>query len=173
VKFAEIFLLLALSANVLSAQILSPDTNLTAREEQIITASKSGSLTRIKSNPLAPPLGWNSYDTFGDSVVESEVLSNAQVLAVDQDALGKTARRIFVPGQSAEMWVKEISGGALAVGFFNRTENSVGVDYAWSKSGFSSAPQVRDLWLRKDLGAQENFTAELPPHGCILLRVAR
>jgi hypothetical protein len=30
---------------------------------------------------------------------------------------------------------------------------------------------VRDLWLRQDLGRQKNFTADLPPHGCVLLKV--
>jgi hypothetical protein len=37
--------------------------------------------------------------------------------------------------------------------------------------GLTGAHQVRDLWLRKDLGRLKSFTAELPPHGCVLLRV--
>jgi hypothetical protein len=45
------------------------------------------------------------------------------------------------------------------------------VDYAWQNLGFNSAPNVRDLWLRKDLGKAKDFTAEIPPHGCVLLKV--
>jgi hypothetical protein len=134
------------------------------RDEQLTLMS----LWAIAPSPLM--LGMNLPDNDDWTMA---LLSNPEVLAVDQDELGKTARRIFVPGQSAEMWVKELSGGALAVGFFNRTDNPVKVDYAWSRSGFSSEPQARDLWLRKDLGKQENFTDELPPHGCVLLRVTR
>jgi hypothetical protein len=132
------------------------------RDEQLTLMS----LWSLAPSPLM--LGMNLPD---NDDWTTALLTNPEVIAVNQDELEKSAHRVFVPGQSAEMWVKEISGGALAVGFFNRTDNPVKVDYAWSKSGFSAAPQVRDLWLRKDLGTQKNFTAELPPHGCVLLRV--
>lgn len=134
------------------------------RDEQLTLMS----LWALAPSPLM--LGMNLPD---NDDWTTALLTNPEVLAVDQDVLGKTVRRIFVPQQSAEMWVKELSGNALAVGFFNRTDGTVKVDYAWNKSDFSSAPQVRDLWLRKDLGKQGNFVAELPPHGCVLLQVTR
>jgi alpha-galactosidase len=99
------------------------------------------------------------------------ILTNPEVLAVDQDVLGKQARRMTADGSVAEMWVKPLVNGSLAVGFFNRTEKTAAVDYRWHYLGYSGAPHVRDLWLRKDLGRQQNFTAELPPHGCVFLVV--
>ena len=76
-------------------------------------------------------------------------------------------------GCSAEMWVKELADGSLAVGFLNRTDQPAKIDYRWHYLGFAVAPKVRDLWLRKDLGTQPQFTAELPQHGCRLLKVWR
>ena len=49
------------------------------------------------------------------------ILTNPEVLAVDQDPLGRPARRMFGVQPSAEVWVRELSGGNYAVGLFNRT----------------------------------------------------
>ena len=71
---------LVLGAIGSSAQNFSPNTNLTERETQIIAASKekfSGKIFHGDKLAQTPPMGWNSYDAFGDCVVESEVLSNA------------------------------------------------------------------------------------------------
>jgi hypothetical protein len=57
---------------------------------------------------------------------------------------------------------------------FNRTNQPMMVDVVWRdlhQSGIRSRPDVRDLWLLKDLGRQKNLVTELPPHGCMLLRV--
>ncbi len=99
------------------------------------------------------------------------LLTNPEVLAVNQDPAGKPARRIAGQPQSAEIWMKELADGSFAIGIFNRTDQSVKVDLSWRNLGFRSAPKVRDLWLRTDVGRQKNFTADLPPHGCTLLGV--
>ena len=151
------------------------------RDEQLTLMS----LWAVAPSPLM--LGMNLPD---NDDWTTALLTNPEVLAVDQDPRGQPGRRIFIPGQTTEVWTKELSGGALAVGFFNRTDDPVKVDYAWSNLGFSSAPRagepwhgaaalmgrpgapkVRDLWLRKNLGREKNFVAELPPHGCVLLKV--
>jgi hypothetical protein len=99
------------------------------------------------------------------------LLTNPEVLAVNQDPAAKPARRITGQTQTSEIWVKKMADGSSAVGIFNRTDQPVKVEYLWSNLGFRSAPKVRDLWLRTDLGRQKSFTAELPLHGCVLLRV--
>jgi alpha-galactosidase len=133
------------------------------RDEQLTLLS----LWSLAPSPLM--LGMNLPD---NDDWTTAILSNPEVLAVDQDVLGKPARRMIADGDGAEMWVKPLADGSLAVGFFNRTEMTIKQNYRWHYLGFSSAPQVRDLWLRKDLGRQQNFTAELPPHGCALLKIA-
>ncbi|HZT21723.1 MAG TPA: glycoside hydrolase family 27 protein [Verrucomicrobiae bacterium] len=131
------------------------------RDEQLTLMS----LWSLAPSPLM--LGMNLPD---NDAWTTALLTNPEVLAVNQDPLGAPARRVFFPGLDAELWTKKLSDGALAVGLFNRTDHAVNVDFAWKRLGFSK-PQVRDLWLRKDLGRAEHFLAELPPHGCELLRV--
>ena len=99
------------------------------------------------------------------------LLTNPEVLAVNQDSLGRPARRMTGPPQVAETWMKPLADGSFAVGFFNRTAQPLKVNFPWSNLGFLSAPEVRDLWLRRDFGRQETFALELPPHGCALMHV--
>jgi hypothetical protein len=99
------------------------------------------------------------------------LLTNPEVLAVNQDAFGQPAQRLtnFLAG--VEIWTKRLADKSLAVGIFNRGNAAAPVNLVWRDLGLRAKPDVRDLWLRKDLGQQKNFTAELLPHGCVLLRV--
>ena len=99
------------------------------------------------------------------------LLTNPEVIAVNQDALGRPALRLTNVLAGVEIWTKGLADKSLAVGLFNRAKTAVPVNLVWQNLGVRARPEVRDLWLRKDLGRQENFTAELPPHGCVLLRV--
>jgi hypothetical protein len=132
------------------------------RDEQLTLIS----LWSLAPSPLM--LGMNLPD---NDDWTTALLTNPEVMALDQDPAGTTARRIFVPGLGAELWMRELSDGAHAVGLFNRTDHPIDVTLAWSAIGFRHAPHVRDLWLRADLGKQKNLVTELPPHGCELLRV--
>ena len=145
--------------------------NCDVRPDRWTRFTRDEQLTLLSLWALAPSpliLGMNLPD---NDAWTTAILTSPEVLAVDQDALGRQARRMTAAGDLAEMWVKELASGAYAVGFFNRTNQSVKVNYAWRHLGFLAAPAVRDLWLRQDLGRQEKFTASLPPHGCVLLRV--
>jgi hypothetical protein len=131
------------------------------RDEQLTLMS----LWALAQSPLM--LGMNLPD---NDDWTTALLTNPEVLAVNQDGSGDFARRVSVPGQVAEVWAKKVSDGSQAVGFFNRTDNPLTLDFTWQNFGIAK-PNVRDMWLRKDLGRQKNFTAELPPHGSALVRV--
>ena len=133
------------------------------RDEQLTLMS----LWALASSPLM--LGMNLPD---NDAWTTAILSNPEVLAVDQDSLGKPPQRIASPN-GPDIWVKPLADGSRAVGFFNRTSLPMKVVLRWRdlrKSGIRSRPDIRDLWLRKDLGRQTEFTAELPAHGCLLVR---
>jgi hypothetical protein len=99
------------------------------------------------------------------------LLTNPEVIAVNQDALGLPALRLTNAPAGAEIWTKNLADKSLAVGIFNRGNAVAPVNLVWHDLGLRAKPAVRDLWLRKDLARQKNFTAELPPHGCVLLKV--
>jgi hypothetical protein len=132
------------------------------RHEQLTLMS----LWCLESSPLM--LGMNLPD---NDEWTTALLTNPEVLAIDQDALGRAARRMYGQPVPAETWLKDLADGSCAVGFFNRRDQSVRIDVPWRDLGFLQPPQVRDLWLRRDLGRQERFAAELGPHGCVLLGV--
>ena len=99
------------------------------------------------------------------------LLTNPEVLAVNQDALGLAAQRLTNGLAGAEIWTKKLADKSVAVGIFNRGNAAVSVNLIWKDLGLRAKPVVRDLWLRKDFGRAKTFTAEIPPHGCLLLRV--
>jgi hypothetical protein len=99
------------------------------------------------------------------------LLTNPEVIAVNQDALGLAAQRLTNNLAGAEIWTKQLADKSVAVGIFNRSIAVVPVNLIWHDLGLGVKAAVRDLWLRQDLGRQKNFTADLPPHGCVLLKV--
>lgn len=101
------------------------------------------------------------------------ILSNPEVLALNQDKLGKQAKRISVPGVNADVWRRELADGSHAIGLFNRTGKTMTVKLNWKQIGLSPQPKVRDLWLREDLKTASGFTADIPSHGCVLLGVKK
>lgn len=123
------------------------------------------SLWAIEPSPLM--LGMNLPDNDAWTL---SLLTNDEVIAVNQDPLGKPACRVSVPGASPEIWTRELASGSLAVGFFNRTGQPLKINYSWSELGFNAPPRVRDLWAQKDLAGQKVFIIELPPHGSVLLQ---
>jgi alpha-galactosidase len=102
------------------------------------------------------------------------LLSNDEVLALDQDALGKQATRLATDGP-IDVFVKDLEDGSKAVGFFNRSAQ----DYAGRFTklgalGVDGAEQVRDLWRQKDLPAANGFIdISVPADGVLLLRFSR
>jgi len=101
------------------------------------------------------------------------LLTNAEVLEVDQDPLGRQADRI-TKGGDYEVWAKEMEDGSKAVGLFNLDpyeSRTIRIDFA--ALGLSSGPyRVRNLWRQKDLGNFSHyFKAEVAPHGVVLIRI--
>jgi alpha-galactosidase len=71
-----------------------------------------------------------------------------------------------------EVWAKPLADGGIAVGLFNRGESKNSVTVNFKDMGVKRSARVRDLWSHKDLGSfSANYTAEVPRHGVILLKV--
>jgi alpha-galactosidase len=102
---------------------------------------------------------------------DASILLNREVIAVDQDRLGKQGRRA-AKQESVEIWTKPLSDGSTAVAVFNRSTERANVNLNWSVIGLSTTQYVRDLWTRNDLGAlRDRYTTTLVPHGCALIKV--
>jgi alpha-galactosidase len=99
------------------------------------------------------------------------LLSNDEVLAVNQDPMGKAAKPMVKDGDF-EIWAKNMADGSMAVGLFNRGEAAADVRADWNALGLQGAHRVRDLWRQKDLGTfADSFTTNVPRHGVVMVRV--
>lgn len=100
------------------------------------------------------------------------LLTNDEVLDVNQDPLGQQARRI-AQKDNTEVWAKKMEDGSYAVGLFNRDPwYKQNVTAGWEDIGLEGKRRVRDLWRQKDIGTVESsFTADVPAHGVVLVRI--
>jgi alpha-galactosidase len=99
------------------------------------------------------------------------LLSNDEVLEVDQDPLGQQAYLAY-KDFGEEVWVKNMEDGSKAVGLFNRSAEELTVSAPWLQLGIYGKQRVRDLWRQKELGTFENvFEAKVPAHGVLLVRI--
>lgn len=135
-----------------------------SKDEQVMLMS----LWALAPSPLM--LGANLQDT--DEWTLS-LLTNDEVLAVNQDTLGSPARRA-VQTKGTEIWVKELKDGSKAVGLFNRSAAALDVDLEWTDVGLAGKQTLRDLWSHKDLGIFDTkYSVLIPRHGAVLLRVVK
>lgn len=119
---------------------------------------------------LAAPLIFSGDMTRLDAFTLG-LLSNDEVIAVDQDPLGKPGRRV-AKDKDLEVWAKEMEDGSKAVGLFNRGEQPAKVTARWSDLGLSGRQTVRDLWRQKDIATLEReFMATVPRHGVVLVQM--
>ena len=101
-----------------------------------------------------------------------EILTNREVIAVDQDSLGRQGRKVKDLGD-LEVWAKELRDGSRAVVFFNRSEKPDLLSVCWDQIGFpaNARVKVRDLWQHKDVGVfQGSYMVEVPRHGAVMIR---
>jgi alpha-galactosidase len=99
------------------------------------------------------------------------LLTNDEVLAVDQDSLGKPATCVSSNG-TLRVFAKDLDDGAKAVGLFNLGQEPVTGVANWTDLKLSGTQLVRDLWRQKDLGRfDREFTATVAPHGVVLIKI--
>jgi len=100
------------------------------------------------------------------------IVANAEVIAIDQDPLGRQARMARRVGET-EIWIKPLADGSSAVGVFNRSTAPAQLSVSWSELGLDAQPRVRDLWKHADLqSAGGSMTADMPAHGVVLVKVS-
>jgi alpha-galactosidase len=103
------------------------------------------------------------------------LLTNDEVIELDQDPLGKQAGRVSKtggPSGELEVWARPLEDGARAVGLFNRGYLPARVSVTWSELGLAGPRRVRDLWRQADLGTfSDEFGAQVPAHGVVLIRL--
>jgi len=101
------------------------------------------------------------------------ILLNREIIAIDQDLLGKQASRIVRDGD-AEVWARPLADGARAVLFLNRGTKPLPISVLATALGFPASLKLslRDLWLGKTLPpVSARIEAFIAPHAVVVYRV--
>lgn len=99
------------------------------------------------------------------------ILTNPEVVSIDQDAKGVQARRAWQVGPH-EVWTRPLADGSTAVLLINEGEDTERITVRFSDVGASGTKSVRDLWAHKELGqSKDTFAADVPKHGVVLVKL--
>ncbi len=119
----------------------------------------------------APLLAGNDLSKMTPETLE--LLTNREVIAIDQDRLGKEGDRVWAEGPE-EIWSKPLTGGAKAVGLFNRADTPRAISLKLSMVGFGNNAKLRDLWAHSDVEAKDGlYSVVVPSHGAVMLKVSK
>ncbi len=102
-----------------------------------------------------------------------DILTNKEVIAVDQDPLGREGRRVAKDGD-LEIWAKQMKDGSRAVVLLNRGNSQHEITVHWNEIGYPDhlSAAVRDLWTHKDLGnSTGKFSAPVESHGVVMVTI--
>ncbi|HWM51779.1 MAG TPA: PKD domain-containing protein [Thermoplasmata archaeon] len=120
----------------------------------------------------APLIAGN--DVRGMSDATRTILTNPEVIAIDQDPLGFQANLAVDIGSGLQVWYKPLAGsGARAVGLLNRGDTAAIITVKWNTIALGPGnATVRDLWARADRGSfADEYSVSVSAHGMALLRV--
>jgi len=133
-----------------------------SKDEQIFQMS----FWCLLSAPLLLTCDIESLDEFTLSL-----LTNDEVIAIDQDALGANAKLVANVGD-CQVWTKPLFGGATALGFFNFGDKPDKPEVKFEALGIEGKRNVRDLWKGAGLGRVDGrLKAEVPAHGAAMFKI--
>jgi alpha-galactosidase len=125
-------------------------------------------LWALQAAPLLIGADMSQFDSF-----TTDLMTNHEVLEVDQDVMGRGASRVF-QDERLEVWARPLSDGTIAAGLFNRGLQAASVSVRFADLNVGGSQVVRDLWQQKDVGVfADRFTAAVPAHGAVLVKIGR
>lgn len=113
------------------------------------------------------------------------LLTNAEVIAINQDPLGKGGRRV-IEENGVQLWVKELIDGSFALGMFHTAdygktpasyfrwgnESSKTFEIDLSRIGMKGLWRIRDVWKQQDIEpSTDKLSTSIPHHGVKLFRI--
>ncbi len=148
-----------------------------------LTVSESRAHFSMWCMLAAPLIAGNDIREMSPEI--TEILTNKEVIAIDQDPRGVQAFKWYDYGDF-EIWIKPLKDNDFAVAFLNRGESAEDVNFDWSKeyigdrvSGTNLSMsdfvfQIRDLWAKEDLGTtKKKFKTTVPPHDVVMVRLTK
>jgi len=122
----------------------------------------------------APLLAGNNLSKLTPEI--TSILTNHDLIAIDQDSLGKEADRIYSEGP-IEIWSRPLADGSRALAIFNFGEQRSylrGISLHLEAAGAANGWHAHDVWAMKELGPLSDSTQfTIPRHGSLVLRLSK
>jgi alpha-galactosidase len=121
----------------------------------------------------APLLAGNDLPNMTPEV--RAILTNRDVIAIDQDRLGKEGTRAYSDGE-VDVWTRQLSGGAKAIAVINAGSDRYSTHpfhLSLAKLGLHGAQKGKDLWTGKEVTLTDNMPLEIASHDILLVRIAQ
>lgn len=135
-----------------------------------MTADESQTNFSLWAILAAPLIAGN--DLADMNTTTRSILLNKEVIAVDQDPLGKEGDRAYLKGP-LQVWTRPLMGGDLAVGLFNGINSPARMTLNLAAAGWHGPAKARDLWAHRDIGViHGSYTVMVPGHGVVMLRLS-
>ena len=120
----------------------------------------------------APLLAGNDLPNMKPEI--KSILTNSDVIAIDQDKLGREGTHVYSDGE-VDVWSRPLSGGAMAIAVLNAGSDRVAshpFHLSLAKLGLHGQQKAKDLWTGKDITLTDNMPIELDSHDTLLVRIA-
>jgi len=118
----------------------------------------------------APLLSGNDIRNMNQST--KEILLNSEIIAVNQDPLGKQAKKIRDDGDT-EVFTKQMADGSVVIGLLNRSDSKdKTIRISWIELGITGKHKARDLWEHVELGEfSDYYQTNVKPHQCVVIKI--
>jgi len=146
--------------------ILDPDF---IRINTFATTDEKKSVISLCLLSGAPVTISDQHNTIGNDLW---LYANRELLELNRDGFVGKPLTNDPTKEDSQIWTGQMSNGDWIVGLFNREHEPRYRSIEFSSLGAESRYRVRDVWAHQDLGEMSRFSADVPPHGCIVLRLS-
>ena len=125
------------------------------------------SLQLMAGGPVAAA---DQYNTIGDN---TKFYTNSELLELNKDGFVGKPLSDKLGNKKNEIWYGQMTNGDYVVGLFNRSDNAATVAVSFKELGIEGEWKVRDLWKHADEGTTSSINANVPAHGCKIVRLKK
>ena len=133
------------------------------------TAAERETVISLQLMAGGPVAAADQYTTIGNNL---KFYVNDELLALNKDGFVGKPLSDKLGDKKNEIWYGKMTNGDYVVGLFNRSDNTASVSVKLSDIGISGEKNVRDLWKHTDEGKASVVSANIPAHGCKIVKLS-
>ena len=120
----------------------------------------------------APLLAGNDLQKMSKDTLD--ILTNRDIIAIDQDPSAHPVQRTMLEQGKTELWTRPLQDGSLAVALFNRSDQPAPIRVKWSQLGVKAPTTGRNLWTHENVPLSgDTYTTTVVKHGVVILQIPK